>query len=386
VNIARKARSRRFYSLLQVQSKHNPYTVTTTSSLFVLILAGGSGERFWPLSRRNRPKQLLSLFSTTTLLEETLARLDGLVDRDHVLILTNRDQEAAVRALAAGLPPENIVAEPAKRDTAAAIALAAGWVSLRDPGATMIVLPADHLIENRAAFQATLRTAVAAARESGELVTIGIKPTWPCPGFGYIEQGGPVTLKDNPGGQPVHEVVKFREKPNPELAEQFLRQGNFRWNAGMFIWPLCAILAALERHTPALASFVGALHGGGDFASIVAERFPELPKISIDYAIMEKADRVLVVEAGFDWDDVGSWTAVAKYLKRDASGNAANTEQMTTLNAAGNIVFTTRPGHVALMGVRDLIVVQTEDALLVAHRNEAEKIKELVGKVPPELQ
>ncbi len=360
--------------------------MTTQSSLYVLILAGGSGERFWPLSRRNRPKQLLSLFSTTTLLEETIARLDGLVERDHILILTNQEQEAAVRALVPTLPPENIVAEPAKRDTAAAIALGAGWVSLKDPLATMIVLPADHLIKDRQAFQATLRTAVAAARETGELVTIGIKPTWPCPGFGYIEQGSPVKLSDNPGGQAVNEVLKFREKPNPELAEQFLKQGHFRWNAGMFIWPLSAILAALQRHAPPLANFVEALHAGGDFTTILAERFPELPKISIDYAIMEKADRVLVVEAGFDWDDVGSWTAVAKYLRQDADDNSSNTERLTTQDAAGNIVFTTRPGQVALMGVRDLIIVQTDDALLVAHRSESEKIKQLVTKVPPHLQ
>jgi len=360
--------------------------VTTQSSVYVLILAGGSGERFWPLSRRNRPKQLLSLFSTTTLLEETIDRLDGLVERDHILILTNQDQEPAVRALAASLPPENIVAEPAKRDTAAAIALGAGWVSLRDHGATMIVLPADHLIQDRAAFQRTLRTAVAAAQETGELVTIGIKPTWACPGFGYIEQGAPVHLKDDSGGQPVFDVVKFREKPNPELAEQFLRQGNFRWNAGMFIWPLPAILSAFEHHTPALAHFIEALHSGGDFAATLAARFPELPKISIDYAIMEKARRVLVVEAGFDWDDVGSWIAVAKYLRHDQDDNASNTEHLTTQDAGGNIIFTTRPTRIALMGVRDLIVVQTEDALLVAHRSEAEKIKQLVGKVPPELQ
>jgi mannose-1-phosphate guanylyltransferase len=371
---------------VRLKSKHISYTVTTPTSLYVLILAGGSGERFWPLSRRNRPKQLLSLFSTTTLLEDTLTRLDGLVERDHILILTNQEQEAPVRALAAGLPPENIVAEPAKRDTAAAIALGAGWVAMRDPGATMIVLPADHLIKDRAAFQATLRTAVEAARETGELVTIGIKPTWACPGFGYIEQGAPVKLKEEAGGQAVFEVVKFREKPSPELAEQFLQQGHFRWNAGMFIWPLSAILAALDRHAAPLARFVEALVAGGNFAATLAEVFPGLPKISIDYAIMEKADRVLVVEAGFDWDDVGSWTAVAKYLRNDADENASNTERLTTLDAGGNIVFTTRPGQVALMGVRDLIVVQTEDALLVAHRSEAEKIKQLVGKVPPELQ
>jgi mannose-1-phosphate guanylyltransferase len=360
--------------------------VTTTSSLYVLILAGGSGERFWPLSRKNRPKQLLSLFGTPTLLEETLSRLDGLVERDHILILTNQDQESAVRALAAGLPPGNIVAEPAKRDTAAAIALGAGWVSLRDPGATMIVLPADHLIKDQAAFQRTLLTAVKAAQETGELVTIGIKPTWACPGFGYIEQGSPVKLAGDAGGQPVYDVVKFREKPNAELAEQVLKQGTFRWNAGMFIWPLAAILAALQRHAAPLANFVEALHAGGSFAAIVAERFPELPKISIDYAIMEKADRVLVVEAGFDWDDVGSWTAVAKYLRQDADENCSNTEALTTQDAAGNIIYTTRKTQVALMGVRDLIVVQTDDALLIAHKSESEKIKQLVGKVPPALQ
>ena len=153
----------------------------------------------------------------------------------------------------------------------------------------MIVLPADHLIQDRAAFQSTLRTAVAAARETGELVTIGIKPTWACPGFGYIEQGRRVQLEGETGGEALHEVVRFREKPNAELAEQFFKQGHFRWNAGMFIWPLCAILAALERHAPPLASFIEALHAGGDFGATVAERFPELPKISIDYAVMEKA-------------------------------------------------------------------------------------------------
>ncbi len=196
----------------------------------------------------------------------------------------------------------------------------------------------------------------------------------------------PVELNDDAGGQAVNEVVRFLEKPNPELAEQFLRHGHFRWNTGMFVWPLAAILAALQHHTPQLAGFVEALHAGTDFAATVAERFPSLPKISIDYAVMEKAQRVLVVEAGFDWDDAGSWTAAARHLRQDAGENASNAEHLTTQNAAGNIVYTTRPGQVALLGVRDLIVVQTDDALLVAHRSEAEKIKQLVGKMPPEFQ
>jgi mannose-1-phosphate guanylyltransferase len=359
----------------------------SSSSLYVLILAGGSGERFWPLSRRSRPKQLLSLFSKQTLLEDTLARLEGLVPRENILILTNQDQEKAVRELITDLPVENIVAEPAKRDTAAAIALGAAWISLRNSAATMIVLPADHLIKDHAAFQRTLRTAVTAAEQTGELVTIGIKPTWACPGFGYIEQGKPVALEHGDGdGQPVFEVIRFREKPNVELAEQFLKQGHFRWNAGMFIWSLASLVSVFERHAVELAEFVERVHVTKDLAKALAEKFPHLPKISVDYAIMEKAERVLMVEAGFDWDDVGGWLAVAKYFSRDSHGNISNESRLTTLDAGDNLLFSSQPKHVALMGVRDLIIVQTEDALLVCHRNDAEKIKHLVAQIPAELQ
>ncbi|MEK0451341.1 MAG: hypothetical protein RL088_3609 [Verrucomicrobiota bacterium] len=356
-----------------------------SSALYVLILAGGSGERFWPLSRKSRPKQLLSLFGEETLLEATLRRLDGLVPSKNILILTNADQEAGVRKLAKSLPAENIVAEPAKRDTAAAIALGVGWVAARDAQATMIVLPADHLIKDVAGFQKTLRTAAAAARQSGELVTIGIPPTWACPGFGYIEMGSLFAVGEAKDGPPVHEVTRFREKPNAELAEQFLRQGNFRWNAGMFIWTIPAILTSLRRYATELAAFVSRIHAGEDFGKLLANVFPTLPKISIDYAIMEKAGRVLVVESAFDWDDVGSWTALAKYLPDHGQGNVGNTE-LTALEADNNLVFSTPKRRIALLGVSDLIIVETEDSLLVCNRHEAEKIKHLVAKVPPSLQ
>ncbi len=355
------------------------------SSPYVLILAGGSGERFWPLSRKARPKQLLSLFGGPTLLESTLRRLDGLVPPKNILILTNAEQESAVREIALGLPPENIVAEPAKRDTAAAIALGVGWVAARDTEATMIVLPADHLIEDTAGFQKTLMTAVAAAQQTGELVTIGIPPTWACPGFGYIECGGTIALREISGGPAVHEVKSFREKPDAERAEQFVRQGNFRWNAGMFIWTIPAILSALRHHAPELGSFVTRLHAGEAFAKMLAEVFPTLPKISIDYAVMEKAGRVLMVESAFDWDDVGSWTAVAKYLADQGAGNVGNCD-VSALDASGSIVFSAQKRRVALLGVNDLIVVDTPDALLVCSRHEAERIKHLLAKVPPELQ
>jgi mannose-1-phosphate guanylyltransferase len=355
-----------------------------SAPLYVLILAGGSGERFWPLSRRARPKQLLALFSEETLLEGTLRRLDGLVPPERVLILTNAEQADGVRALARAIPPDNIVAEPAKRDTAAAIALGVGWVAARAPGATMAVLPADHLIRDAAAFQKTLRVAAHAAQHTGELVTIGIKPSWACPGFGYIEVGTPLALAGAPDGPPAFNVVRFREKPSAELAEQFVAQGNFRWNAGMFIWTIPAILNAFERHAPPLAEFVSRLRTG-DFSTLLREVFPTLPKISIDYAVLEKAGRVLVVESAFDWDDVGSWTAAAKYFSDGGGENRANTP-LYALEAGQNIVFSSQKKQVALLGVHDLIVVETPDALLVCHRHEAEKIKQLVNLVPASLQ
>ncbi|HEY2569459.1 MAG TPA: mannose-1-phosphate guanylyltransferase [Candidatus Udaeobacter sp.] len=353
--------------------------------IYALILAGGSGERFWPLSRRRRPKQLLRLVSDKTLLEETLGRLEGLIPNERILILTNSEQESAVRKLLWNFPKENIIAEPEKRDTAAAVALGTGWVVARDHAATMLVLPADHVISNRAAFQETLALASDAAEETGELVTIGIKPTWACPGYGYIEQGKPVPLQKYQNSDSVRRVVRFREKPNLDLAESFLRKGNFRWNAGMFVWTVPTVLREFNRHAPELADFISQLRAPKNFESALRERFGQLPRISFDYAIMEKADRVLVVEASFDWDDIGSWRAVANYFEKDKRGNAANCA-ITALDSSNNIVFEESRGTIALLGVHDLIVVQTKDALLVCHRHEAEKIKNLIGKLPPELQ
>jgi len=354
------------------------------SSIYALILAGGSGERFWPLSRRNRPKQLLRLVSARTLLEETVARLEGLVPPERILILTNVEQEKAVRELLKRFPKENVIAEPAKRDTAAAVALGAGWVAARDHSATMLALPADHVIADRGAFQETMKTAAVAAEETGALVTIGIKPTWPCPGFGYIEQGEPVRLRGG-GKIAVHHVVRFREKPNVDLAESFLRKGNFRWNAGMFVWSVPTVLSEFNRHAPELADFISQVRSPKDLDKILRERFAKLPRISFDYAIMEKADRVLVVEASFDWDDVGSWQAVGRYFKKDDHGNVANSA-LTALDASDNIIFNDGETTIALLGVHNLIVVRTQDAVLICHRHQAERIKKLVAQLPPELQ
>ncbi|HEY4283998.1 MAG TPA: sugar phosphate nucleotidyltransferase [Chthoniobacterales bacterium] len=355
------------------------------TSIYALILAGGSGERFWPLSRRSRPKQLLQLVSKNALLEDTVARLEGWIPREKILILTNVDQERAVRELLKDFPKENIVGEPAKRDTAAAIALGVGWVALRDHFATMIVLPADHVIKNQDAFRETMEVAAKAAQETGALVTIGIKPTWACPGFGYIEQGEPVKLPNESASTAIHRVVRFREKPNVDLAEAFLKKGHFRWNAGMFVWAVPTILREFNRHAPELADFLSRLRAQKDFEKVLKTSFSKLPRVSFDYAIMEKADRVLVVEASFDWDDVGSWSAVAKYFKADEHANAAS-GALTAVDSTNNIVFDQSGTTIALLGVHNLIVVRTGDALLVCHRHQAERIKDLIGKLPPDVQ
>jgi len=353
------------------------------NSIYALILAGGSGERFWPLSRKARPKQLLRLVSERALLEDTVARLEGWVPRERILILTNVEQESSVRELLKDFPKENIVAEPAKRDTAAAIALGVGWVALRDHFATMVVLPADHVISNRDAFHETMEVAAEAAKQTGSLVTIGIKPTWACPGFGYIEQGAP--LPNRQKSPAVHRVIRFREKPNADLAESFLRKGNFRWNAGMFVWSVPTVLSEFNRHAPELADFISQLRAPKNFDQIIKTSFSKLPRISFDYSIMEKADRVLMVEATFDWDDVGSWSAVAKYFQADEHANAAS-GAVTAVDSTNNIVFDETGTTIALLGVHNLIVVRTGDALLVCHRHQAERIKDLIGKLPPEVQ
>lgn len=353
-----------------------------SSSIYALILAGGSGQRFWPLSRDRMPKQLLALFDEKTMLEHTIDRLEGLVPKENILVLTNHQQLECVRSVLKDFPVENIVAEPEKRDTAPAIALAVGWVAARDPQATMMVLPSDHLIKDTAQFQKALSTACRAAQESKALVTIGIKPTWACPSYGYVERGA---CFETEGDVPVYEVTRFREKPTASLAEQFLAQGNFTWNAGMFFWTLPAVRENLSRHCPELADFVEALEESPDFETTVKAEFPSLPKLSIDFALMEKAPRVLNVEACFDWDDVGNWTSVAAYLPKDAGGNQHNCV-LSQIDAANNIVFTKTPQHVALLGVQDLIVIATQDALLVAHISQAEKIKRLVDGLPGELR
>lgn len=350
--------------------------------IYALILAGGSGTRFWPLSRNTRPKQLLNLFDEETMIEKAVNRLEGLVPPEQVLVLTNEAQLSGVRETLPQLPEENIVAEPARRDTAPAIALAAGWIAARDPEAVMVALPADQLVTKESEFRDVISAAVSAADEHGAIVTLGIRPDWACPSYGYIERGAEL---ESSGDIPVHEVVQFREKPSVEVAEEYLAKGNYSWNAGIFIWSIKTLVNEFSQHCPQLAGFVEELKTSGDFLGTVEKSFPTLDKISIDYALMENAKRILNIEADVGWDDVGGWPSVAKYLEQDENGNSFRGNTMR-VDAKNNIIFgDENAANIALLGVSDLIVVQTEDAILVADRNDADQIKKLVDQLPPEL-
>lgn len=351
---------------------------------YALILAGGSGTRFWPLSRNAKPKQLLDLFGNGTMLRQAIGRVAGLVPVENIFILTNCLQEAEVRKQAPEIPAENIVAEPARRDTAPAVALGTALVAARDPQANMIIIPSDALILDNQAFQDLAADALALAEREKALITIGIKPTWACPSYGYIERAGKLAspaLKHS-----CYEAVRFREKPDAATAQMYLDSGHYTWNAGMFIWNVAYVREQLAAHAPQLAQFIDnlAAEPADGIPAFIAGQFPLLTPISIDFALMEKADRVLNFEATFDWDDVGSWISVGNRLPADAAGNASNTA-LSAQGSASNIVFSATGKHVALVGVENLIVVDTGDALLVAGKDQADKIKNIVAQLPPDL-
>ncbi len=357
-------------------------TQAADASVYAVILAGGHGERFWPLSRKTKPKHHLALFSERTLLSATVDRLDGLVPVERTLVLTGMEQADAVRALLPELPDENFIVEPLRRDTAAAMALAAGAIARRDPEATAIVLPADHHIPNTGDFQTTIRAAVKAAQRNAAVVTVAIKPEWPCPGFGYLELG-----EESPvSGDRHRPVLRFHEKPSVETATGYLERGNFSWNAGMFVWSVPVLKEALRITAPELFAFCSDFERSLDPTVFLRERFASVPKVSFDYAVMEKLPGVLAVEAAFAWDDLGGWAAAGKYFPTDGAGNSGNTP-ILSVDARNNIVFSKDAGQqVALLGVDNLIVVNTGDALLVCPRDQAERIKELVARLPAGLQ
>jgi mannose-1-phosphate guanylyltransferase len=351
------------------------------SSYYACVMAGGSGERFWPMSRARTPKHLLKLLSERTLVEETVRRIGGVVPPANIFVLTNEVQLPGTRAALAGLVPEaQIIAEPARRDTAAAAALATALVRARGgDNAVLALLPADAFIADAGGFARQLGAALGRAEASGAILTVAIKPDHAATGFGYLEMGA--ERQRGPAGV-VRAVKRFVEKPDSATAERYLASGNFAWNAGMFFWRAGTFLAEADRSAPELAAFLRGFPAG-PFAAYLAEKFPALPKISVDYAIMEKAAAVETLLAEFDWDDVGLWTALPKHLPRDAAGNAAR-GPVVVAGSANNIAVS-NGRTIALCGVRDLVVVETPDAVLVCHRDAVQDIKKIVQQLPPDL-
>ena len=352
------------------------------SRFYACIMAGGSGERFWPMSRASVPKHLLKLFSERTLLEETVRRVAGVVPAENIFVLTNEAQLPGTRAALEGLvPAEQIIAEPAKRDTAPAAALATALVRARaGEQATLALLPADAFIEDQETFRAQLGIAMSDAEERHSLITFGVKPTRPSTSFGYLEVGP--ELARHQGKFPIRKVTRFVEKPDLTTAERYVADGIFLWNAGIFVWTVATFLEEAEHSAPELAAFVREFPAA-DWGGFLAQRFPVLHKTSVDYAIMEKSKRVETLMAKFDWDDVGLWTALPKHLSKDAAKNSVR--GAVVAESATNNIAVSNGRVIALCGVKDLVVVETADAILVCHRDAVQDIKKLIGKLPKEL-
>ncbi|HDL64208.1 MAG TPA: mannose-1-phosphate guanylyltransferase [Proteobacteria bacterium] len=346
--------------------------------IHAVIMAGGVGERFWPLSRSATPKQLLNIIGRETMIEQTVSRLKPMVDESRIWVVTTVAQAPAIRKLLPGIPVSHILREPIGRNTAPCIALAAYAIAREEPEAGMVVLPADHVISPKREFQRTIRAAARTAAELGSLITIGIKPTFPSTGYGYIKRGKKIS---ETGGLTFSRVSRFVEKPDRKVARRFLKSDLYTWNSGMFIWSIPAIIKAIEEHLPELADALSPLLKVGirRRQAFLDRVYPGLPKVSIDYGIMEKHSDVLVTAAAFNWDDVGSWEALEKYLNKDDDNNYARGE-LVGVDSDNCISFSTGP-LVGLVGVSDLIVVASGDAVLVCPRDKAQDVKKLVQKL-----
>ena len=348
---------------------------------FIVIIAGGKGERFWPQSRAPRPKHLLPVVGTKPLLTQTIDRVKSLAPAKNIFVITSAIQAKAVREVCRGIPAANIIAEPVGRDTAAAVGLAAAIVGARDPQGIFAVLPADHVIHDDKAYAADLKAAFAAAEASPVMVTIGITPTEPATGFGYIQRGEKWKAFNR---RPVFHVKRFVEKPKQEVAEGYLKSGDYVWNAGMFVWSVPVVEAALTSHAAeldaALKPIRVALAKKRPLAGVLKTVYPTLPKISVDYALLEKSTNVVVLPSSFDWDDVGAWPAVCKHFTPDSAGNVSR--GLTVVEQGSNNLVFSEGGHlVTLVGVDDLIVVHTADATLVCPKSKSQEIKALLKKV-----
>ena len=354
--------------------------------LHAFIMAGGGGTRFWPRSRQLKPKQFLTLVGATTLLQQALERIEAMVPPARTWIITGASYTAETARQLPSLPTERIVGEPCGRDTAACIGLGAALAAHNDPDAVMLVTPADHVIEPAQEFRRAIHAAEQTVLDNpGAIVTFGIQPTFAATGYGYIERGAELAQRQ---GVPIFRVGSFREKPHVELAEEFLASGKHFWNSGIFVWRAATILAELRRNQPKLAAAVERIAAAWDTPKrddVLSKEYADLDRISIDYAVMEKATEVLMVQAPFLWDDVGSWLALERRQPQDAHDNTilANHIGIDTHHC---VIAGDQGKLIATLGVSDLIIIQDGDAILVAHREEEGNIKKIVEQLKARSQ
>ena len=350
------------------------------SHAYAVIMAGGGGTRLWPLSRKDKPKQLLPLIGQETLFQSTVARLRELFPPDRILVVTVEEQALEMKLQAPELPEENYLIEPAPRGTASVVGLAAMVLQKRDPQASMAILPSDHFIRNVDLFHYLLKAAFDVAADK-YLVTLGITPTMPSTAYGYIQQG---TALNGEYKYPVYTVQSFREKPNEETAQQLLRMGGHSWNSGMFIWRADAILGEIDRQMPALGKAlqeIGAAWESSKRIEALKNIWPGLKNETVDYGIMEKADKVAVLPAGgLGWSDVGSWSSLFEVLLPDMNGNiATSAAQHLALETNNTLIYGGGSDRlVVTIGVDDMVVVDTGDAILICKTDQAQKVKDVV--------
>lgn len=346
---------------------------------YAVIMAGGGGTRLWPLSRREKPKQLLPLIGQETLFQSTVRRLEGLFPPERILVVTVEEQAREMKEQAPEIPGENYLIEPAPRGTASVVGLAAMALQKRDPQASMAILPSDHFIRNVDLFHYLLKAAFEVA-EDGHLVTLGITPTMPSTAYGYIQQGAGLG-----GGYkyPVYKVKSFKEKPDEETARHLLRSGDHSWNSGMFIWRADAILAEIQRQMPDLTTAldtIGADWGAPTRLETLGKIWKDLQPETVDYGVMEKAGKVAVLPAGgLGWSDVGSWASLFEVLLPDMSGNiATNAVSHLALETNNTLVYGGVDRLVVTIGVDDMVIVDTGDAILICKRDQSQKVKDVV--------
>lgn len=347
--------------------------------LHAVIMAGGAGTRFWPASRAALPKQLLDLAGERTMIQATVDRLGDLVPPERLLVVTNERLIAPMAEQLPQVPRAALIGEPCKRDTAPCVGLAAFWVSQHDPDATMVVMPADHVISPDSSFREALAKAVQHVDEHPQrLVTFGIKPTYPAESYGYIERGAPL---DEASG--AYQVVKFREKPKADVAREYLTTGRFYWNAGIFVWKAKTVLAALKEYEPAMYEHletIGRSMGTPEFEATFRREFEALRGKSIDFAVLERFPEVAVFEATFDWDDVGNWQSLARLRGVDDAGNTI-VGRHVGIDTQGTIVRADGEHLIVTVGLEDCIVVHTPHATLVARKACEEQVRQVAEKL-----